>query len=176
MTDPTKAALLEAALRYASAGHVVFPGHSVNGDGHCSCGRSKCGSPAKHPRIREWQKHATTDDTAIRRWWSRWPSANVCLATGRKSGLIVVDVDPRHDGEASLAALSETHCEFSETPTVRTGGGGLHFFFQCPDQGIPNRVGILPGIDIRGDGGFVVAPPSLHISRQVYQWIRPLTA
>ena len=166
--------LLKAALSYARAGYPVVPGHSVASDDQCTCGRKQCGSPGKRPRIRKWPKRATTDEATIRSWWRRWPSANVCIATGEASGVVVLDVDPRHDGEASLKVLIEADDGLLETPTSRTGGGGYHFFFQHPGGRLANKVNVLPGIDIRGDGGYVVAPPSIHVSGEVYSWIRPL--
>ena len=167
-------ALLDAALEYAQIGLAVFPGHGIATDGRCTCGRSNCGSPGKHPRIKAWQVKATTNQDTIRTWWKRWPTANVCIATGSVSGLVVLDVDPRHDGERSLKFLEDSANGLPETPIARTGGGGLHYFFRHPGERFQNRVGILPGIDIRGDGGFVVAPPSIHVSGEAYKWIRPV--
>ena len=166
----TRDPLLHAALSYARAELAVFPGHCINTDGHCSCGRPRCSSPGKHPRIRQWHTKATVDENAILDWWRRWPSANVCIATGKVSGVVVLDIDPRHGGEDSLKALEESSGPLPVTPVTRTGGGGLHFFFQHPGRRVPNRVDILPGIDFRGDGGFVVVPPSNHESGDLYSW------
>ena len=174
MGNPIGPALLNAALGYAHAGYAVFPGYDIDSNGRCSCGRENCGSPGKHPRIREWQVKASKDEATVRKWWKRWSTANVCIATGSLSGVVVLDVDPRHGGQDSLKALEASHDGFSETPVSRTGGGGLHFFFEHPGGRVPNKVGLLPGIDIRGDGGFVVAPPSSHVSGEVYSWIRTL--
>lgn len=162
--------LLAAALRYAALGWCVFPGHGIDQSGRCSCRDSKCGHPGKHPRINAWQKSATTDKTVIENWWRRWPTANVCIATGAASGIVVLDVDPRHGGAASLEALEREHGPLPLTPTVRTGGGGFHYFFSHPGGRVLNRVNVLPGVDVRGDGGFVVAPPSRHVSGEVYSW------
>jgi putative DNA primase/helicase len=129
-----------------------------------------CGSPGKHPRIRSWQIAATTDIAQLRAWWRSFPFANIGIATGSESRIIVVDVDPRHGGDASVAKLG-----LPETYTVQTGGGGRHLYFQHPGVEVPNsagRVGL--GIDIRGDGGFVIAPPSNHASGNKYEVITNL--
>jgi Bifunctional DNA primase/polymerase, N-terminal/Primase C terminal 1 (PriCT-1) len=81
----------------------------------------------------------------------------------------VIDVDPRHGGNDSLAELERRHGPLPDTPRVLTGGGGVHLYFAV-EQLIGNRVGLAPGIDLRGDGGFVVAPPSLHASGRHYLW------
>ena len=169
MSDTTH---LNAALEYARDGMAVFPGHSVVTDRRCTCGRANCSSPGKHPRIREWQKKASTNEFRIREWWQRWPEANVCIATGQISGIVVLDVDPRHKGDLSLQEFEATHGSLPFTPVSRTGGGGCHYFFLSPNGAFPNKANVLPGLDVRGDGGFVVAPPSLHVSGDTYQWIK----
>jgi hypothetical protein len=163
--------LLEAALEYGRRGFAVFPGHSLARSGSCTCGRPNCASPGKHPRIKEWQLKASTDPLVISEWWRRWPDANVCIATGAISGVIVIDVDPRHGGNESLAALERDCGPLPATVTSKTGGGGSHLFFQHPGHDVPNRTNVLPGIDVRGDGGFVVAPPSAHASGREYTWM-----
>jgi hypothetical protein len=109
---------------------------------------------------------AGTDEDQIRAWWSMWPSSNVGIATG--SGLVVVDVDPRHDGDRTLADLVASR-EMPTTPTVRTGGGGLHLYY----TGEVPRVGtdaLGRGVDVKAQGGYVVAPPSVHGSGGIYEW------
>ena len=96
---PTEPSTLEAALSYARKGWQVLPLHSIRPDGGCTCGNPGCGSPGKHPRTQHGVKDATTDEKLIRTWWSRWPDANVGVATGPASGIWwSFDVDPRHDG------------------------------------------------------------------------------
>src|SRR5438094_545431 len=77
-------------------------------------------------------KAATTDEQRIRRWWARWPHANVAIRTGVCSGLIVVDVDPPHGGDSSLATLVKQHGELPDGRLVRTGSGGLHIYVAHP--------------------------------------------
>lgn len=84
--------ILAHALTYARQGWRVLPVHSVE-DGRCSCKKVDCGKRGKHPRIREWQKSASSEADKIRAWWATWPDANIGIATGRGSGVFVVDVD-----------------------------------------------------------------------------------
>jgi putative DNA primase/helicase len=103
---------------------------------------------------------ATTDPGRIRRWWSRWPETNIGIPTGERSGLLVLDIDDH--GFTSLDALEEEHGPLPETLTVRTGGGGMHLYLKYPPgSGIRNSAGKVGlGLDVRGEGGYVVAPPS----------------
>jgi hypothetical protein len=103
-------------------------------------------------------------------WFERWPDANVAIVTGRLSGLVVVDIDPRHGGDRSLGAFEAEHGRLPATVESLTGGGGRHLYFAHPGTRTPNRVNVLPGIDVRGDGGCVVAPPSVHPSGRPYGW------
>jgi hypothetical protein len=105
-------------------------------------------------------------------WWGKWVDANVAVATGAGSGLVVLDIDPRHDGLESLARLKGQHGELPETATTLTGSGGLHFFFKYPGRAVPNRrnLGGFKGVDLKGDGGYVIAPPSNHASGGNYTW------
>lgn len=106
----------------------------------------------------------------VEHWFRRWPDANVGIVTGALSGVLVLDVDPRHGGADSLAQLEVRHAPMPRTVEAITGGGGRHLYFAHPGGTVPNRAGIGPGIDLRGDGGCVVAPPSLHASGQRYAW------
>ena len=150
--------LRSAALKYAAQGLSVFP----------------CKPRGKTPLTKHGLKDATCDLDQIKAWWDRWPEANVAIATGAISGTIVLDVDPRHGGDDSLATLEASFGKLPETPTVLTGGGGLHIYFRHPGIEIPNSAGrVGPGIDVRGDGGYVIAPPSIHASGNEYLWKRP---
>jgi hypothetical protein len=105
----------------------------------------------------------------VQRWWRRWPDANVGVVTGAVSDLVVLDVDPRHGGGESLAALEGAHGALPRTVESLTGGGGQHLYFRHPGTRVPSR-SIAPGLDIKGDGGLVVSPPSGHVSGRVYAW------
>jgi len=161
--------LLQEALKYAAMGLSVFPVHSIEA-GRCSCCKVDCGSPGKHPRTMNGCKDATTDTAQIKKWWGMWPKANIAIATGLISGIVVIDIDTDHGGEESLQTAIENYGSLPDTWESLTGGGGRHLFFRCPPDGIGNRGGFLTGVDLRGDGGYVVAPPSNHISGRNYEW------
>jgi hypothetical protein len=162
-----------AALVYVRQGWPVFPCHTpMRMRVPCSCGHVDCSSAGKHPRVRGGLHAATLDEGQVRRWWQRWPGANVGIRTGAASGLVVIDVDPQHGGDRSLAALIERHGEFfAACRTVRTGSGGVHLYFRHPGTAVRNDTGrrLGAGLDVRGDGGYVVGPPSLHASGRRYK-------
>jgi len=161
--NPGVGSRLEAAFVYARFGFKVFPLFEVNEDGRCTCGNPNCGnSTGKHPRVKEWQALASTDEPTIRAWWERWPSANVGVKTGLDSNLTVLDVDGA-EGAATLKNFeinTEGCAELPPTPCVITGGkGGRQYYFQHV-PGLGNRVRFAPGLDIRNDGGYVVGAGS----------------
>jgi hypothetical protein len=161
-----------AAEAYAACGLPVVAMHGVRADGCCTCPRGlACPDSGKHPRLADWPTAASTIPAQVRGWWRRWPVANVGLATGRRFD--VLDVDGPH-GEAALRALVEAGAIPRGGPLARTGGGGWHVLLA--PTGTANRVGLRPGLDWRGRGGLIVAPPSVHRSGQRYRWVRPLTA
>lgn len=129
---------------------------------------------AKRPLI-SWERYQRerASRAEVGRWFERWPDANVGIVTGTVSGLVVLDIDPRHGGEESLLELEKAHDHLPETVQAITGGGGRHLYFAHPGGIVRNRVGIAPGIDLRGDGGLVVAPPSIHPSGKRYRWNEP---
>jgi hypothetical protein len=164
-----------AALGYAARGWSVVPLHTPHPQG-CSC-EQDCGSSAgKHPRTRHGLKEASKSPDRIWRWWRRWPDANIGIRTGRESGLVVLDVDVRHGGDVSLEALEATYDRLPPTLTALSGSGGKHLYFRHPGGRIPNsaQLGGFSGLDVRGDGGYIVAPPSLHQSGQHYAWQAPM--
>lgn len=125
---------------------------------------------AKLPLI-AWEayqhQHATQDQ--IIEWFRRWPDANVGIVTGTISRLAVIDIDPRHGGADSLAALEQANGAVPRTVEAETGGGGRHLYFLAATT-LHSRVGLAPGIDLRAEGGLVVAPPSVHPSGKRYAW------
>jgi hypothetical protein len=146
---------LEAALDYCARGWSVIP--VIRG--------------TKRPAVRwlAYQEHLPSE-AEIRDWFERWPDASVAIATGAVSGLVVVDVDPKHGGTTSLAYLEGEHGPLPSTVEAISGGGGRHLYFAHPGGEVRNKVGLAPGIDLRGDGGYIVAPPSLHASGRRYAW------
>ena len=147
--------ILEAALSYAARGWLVFP----------------CQPKTKIPATQHGFKDATLDPAQIKAWWTQCPEYNVAIATGEASGLFVLDVDEK-PGRTLGEAIADLP-KIPDAPTVRTGGGGLQYFFNFPQvSGLSisgGRLGV--GIDTRGNGGYVVAPPSIHPHGPTYQWI-----
>lgn len=151
---------IETALSLAAKGKRIFP----------------CWPGAKEPLTNHGFKDAATDPELIQRWWRENPEANVAIATGADSGVIVVDVDmdieKAKDGETALAALQAKHGKLPPTLTVRTPRGGRHLYFQHPGGDVrvqcsTDKLGI--GLDVRGDGGYVIAPPS-RTEKGKYFW------
>lgn len=158
-----------AAVASCERGWSVVPLHSVR-HGHCSCGHEACPAPGKHPRV-AWEHfmHAAADREQVQLWWRRWPSANVGVVTGEVSGLVVLDVDPRNGGDDTLAGLEELHGRLAHTVESLTGGGGQQLYFRHPGRHVPSRP-LAAGIDVKGDGGLVVSPPSIHATGRSYVW------
>jgi hypothetical protein len=140
-----------AALEYATLGLPVFP----------------CKPRGKEPLTQHGFKDATTDPDKIRDWWRQWPDANIGLPTGAISGLFVLDVDPRNGGDKSLDELTAKYGPLPVTAEQTTGGGGSHLFFSHSGGTLPKE--LATGIDIKGDGGYVIAAPSIHPSGGCYQ-------
>uniref|UniRef100_A0A6M3L5W4 Putative bifunctional DNA primase/polymerase n=1 Tax=viral metagenome TaxID=1070528 RepID=A0A6M3L5W4_9ZZZZ len=171
---------LEAALLYAKAFlWPIIALHTIV-DGQCTCRQGvKCNSPGKHPRwhpqlLPNGVHSATTDEQTIRKWWSLWPYANVGIATGKQS-FDVIDIDFSIEeesaiGEESLIKIQKKR-KFKLPRTVEqlTGGGGRQLFFKYGGM-LKNSVKFAPGLDVRSNGGYIVAPPSIHITGRAYEW------
>ena len=125
----------------------------------------------KRPAVpwKAYQSRLVSEKT-LGNWFHRCPDCNVAIVTGALSGLVVLDVDPRHGGKESLRKLEREHGKLPETMESMTGGGGRHVYFAHPGGEVRNRANIEPGIDLRGDGGCIVAPPSIHPSGKRYRW------
>jgi hypothetical protein len=161
--------VLEAAVAYAGAGLPVFPTHSIDADGACTCGR-ECTSPGKHPVTRNGVKDATTHIDVISGWWEKYPDANVALATG--GNVYVVDLDGEEGLEAWAQLCAAHHTHPLHTRAATTGGGGRHLFYLPPVPGLRNtHWKIAEHIDTRGAGGYVLLAPSKHVSGNRYEWI-----
>lgn len=167
----------EAALAYAARGWHVFPVHGLTDDGACTCRRDDCSSQGKHPLVPHGLRDASCDPDVIRDWWTRWPHANVAIATGTVSGLVVIDID-LPDGEASIELVRDLGHHIPDTLSARTGSGGLHLLYTHPGWKVRNTARWLPGypdkldgVDVRGDGGYIVAAPSTHVSGGSYEWL-----
>lgn len=174
-----------AALRYASNGWAVFPLYGII-DGRCECG-TNCGSPGKHPRVSGGLHDATTEEMRIKAWWKRWPNANIGVRTGSASGIYVIDIDNKRsvdlgngilvsEGEESLRQQEMQIGKLPDTRSSITGSGGSHRIFTYPEvtpdgTSLGNRAGLMSSVDTRGDGGYIVVPPSLHPSGNRYRWL-----
>lgn len=164
--------ILKTALGYAQCGWSVIPLYECNGAG-CTCLKgAHCESKGKHPRI-AWTQYQAKKATEkeIREWLTQWPDSNIGIVTGSISGIIVLDVD----GKKGVDTLTEQKLPVPATATSRTGGGGWHYLYQHPGGDCRNFAGkagktILPSVDFRGDGGLIVAPPSIHGSGNRYEW------
>ena len=162
---------MDAALAYARLGWSVFPVAPLDRrTGHCGCrDGADCEQIGKHPLVR-WGDKATTDQDEIRNWWRWKPHANIGVATGQRSGLVVIDIDRHHDGLQTRQQLAEQGFTFPPTQAARTRSGGWHFFYNSPgrDRRVPNTegeiagVGKAHGIDVRGDGGYIIVSPSVR--------------
>ena len=112
----------------------------------------------------------TARPTEIEAWWDRWPDANVGAVTGWVSAMIVLDIDPRHGGDETLAALETEEQPLPPTVTGISGGGGRHLYFAHPTHLVPSRP-LAAGVDLKAEGGLVVVPPSRHASGGTYRWL-----
>lgn len=173
-SGPVPGSRLDYALRYAARGFAIFPLHwieLVDGKRRCTCGDTECRSPGKHPRAefaRHGVKDASKDPAVLAAWFTTFPDANIGLALGPRSGCFAIDVDPRNGGAETLDALQRQHGKLPETVMAMTGGGGQHYLFRWDGRQLPGKLG--PGVDVKGDGGYIVVEPSMHFSGVHYAW------
>ena len=156
----------EQALYYASLGLAVLPLKPPRIPGQKK--------PGKEPMTAHGVKDATTDQDVISQWWDSCPDANIGIATGSRSGgLVVIDLDIDEDrglnGYEVLREWQQEHGEFPETWQSITGRGGYHLFYRDAARN-SNRAALYEGVDIRGENGYVVAPPSVHENDRLYEW------
>ncbi len=165
MKSVLKNPMLLQACRLAEGGYSVLPLFEPTSSG-CACGNPDCARVGKHPRTRHGVHDATSDVRIIADWWEQWPFANIGLATGLLSNVFVVDIDGP-EGKKTLSALMGTADRILDQAKVRTGRGS-HYYFRCEGHTIGNRP-LGPGLDVRGDGGYVVGIQSRHASGKIYQ-------
>ena len=145
---------LEVVLSFAARGWQCFPANHLG----------------KKPATRHGLHDATTDSQQLKQWFGNGQLYNIAIRTGAASGFDVLDVDG-DDGVKALQALIAVYGNLPKTPCVRTGGGGLHYYFRHAD-GVSNSASkIAEHLDVRGDGGYVIAPPSVHQNGATYEWI-----
>jgi hypothetical protein len=162
--------MLQAALSYAAKNWKIFPVHYITKNRMCSCGKPNCEHPGKHPMTAHGFLDATLDEEQIRKWWTKIPDANIGVATGKASNLIVWDIDPRNCGDDSNWLIEKEHGPFPTTAEVLTGGGGQHLYFKNPPEIHLSCCKPRAGIDFKANGGYVLLPPSNHISGKRYFW------
>ncbi|GHO85566.1 bifunctional DNA primase/polymerase [Dictyobacter formicarum] len=168
---PPVCRLQDAAWNYAHGGWRVLPLYGLVADGSCACGQLQCSQPGQHPRLVDGVQRATTDSVTLQRWWTQDEQANIGIATG--DGLVVIDVDPLRGG--FLEHFRQLYA-IPETAMTRTEQGNWQLYFTYNRtltlRTTKNKLG--PGIDTYGEGGYVVAPPSLLTQGRV-SWINTAT-
>lgn len=159
---------------YARKGYRVFPVHGVTGiagEHYCECGDPKC--KAKKPYL-SFKKYASNNVDKCSQWEASYDNCNIGLPTGKDNGFWVLDIDAKGGGKETMKRLAGDN-RFPETPRAHTGGGGFHYYFLWDERaealGISTQAGVFDGIDLRGEGGYVIAPPSKHLSGSSYNWI-----
>lgn len=148
--------ILQAALNYAGRGLSLIPIRQE-----------------KKPYISwaEFQHRKATADE-IKAWWSKWPNAMIGIVTGQISGLFVVDCDSQEGFDTVQELLPDS----LEIPTARTPRGGWHFYFQYPKgSNLTVQAAVMPGVDIRGEGGYIIAAPSMNGNSRGYEWLKGLS-
>jgi uncharacterized protein YdaU (DUF1376 family) len=165
-----------SALKYAQHGLFVFPIYEPAADlNGCSCRNGQnCNSSGKHPRTHTGFKAASRNEEQIKKWWTKYPNANIGIATGKASNVVVVDIDDRNGGPDTLEALLIEVGEPLPITLTAITGAGIHYYFRAPAQPLRSQNGALgTGIDVKAEGGYVVAPPSQHPSGRNYEFIDP---
>ena len=171
MNSTSRRCTIEDALKLVGDGFKIFPLHTPGKSGKkCDCKEGDdCSRPGKHPRIKDWPTEATYDLVTIRKWWDKWPDANIGILTGESTGLAVVDFDG-DAGRESYVKLCVTWQGWRDTLQVATGNG-IHCYFHWPKEGgFRTSTAVMPGVDTRGDGGYVIGPGSMHESGKLYAW------
>ena len=167
-------------LAYIRRGWRVLPIHTPGPNGSCSCGRTPCPGPGKHPRLKDWVEQATLVEDRFLSWLEQWPNMNLGVAMGQASNLIDIEVDPHNGGDDGLADLELFLGALPDTLSFRSGSGGVHRLFLAPRGVRVKTVGQLgkdllkrakTGVDVRGEGGQAVFPPSRHVSGNTYKWL-----
>lgn len=156
-TLPREKSMLDFSLEYAARGWPVFP----------------CNPENKKPLVPKGHNAATIDPVQISAWWKSWPDAQIGVPMGRKVGFWALDLD-QPDGLETCAILEDQHGHLPSTWEQRTGGGGIQQFFAYPKDGreVRNSASKLgKDIDVRGEGGYVIMPPSGHPSGGRYSWV-----
>lgn len=154
--------------------YKIFPLHGIRDDLTCTCGKPDCTSPGKHPFTRNGLKDYSSNINTVAEMFQYRADLNIGIATGDISDFFVIDVDPRNGGDKSIIKLQEDFGALPPAPTAITGNG-FHILFQYPGFKVTSRAlnkELYPGIDIKGDGGYIVGAPSRHASGKYYEYIK----
>jgi hypothetical protein len=164
----------DEALKLVEKGFFILPVHNIKPAGTCSCDNPNCKSAGKHPRIQKWQQTASNDEAQVLQWWTDYPEANIGIEC-ELSDIMVIDVD-NHKSKANGLERFETLIDINEPlpdiPTVITGGNGRHYYFKKPECPVKGK--LCEGVDIKIKG-YVLAPPSNHVSGCEYIWMEDLS-
>lgn len=163
--------MLKQALIYSDLGWYVFPLYSLNSDGFCTCGDKKCDYIAKHPKTKKGLKNASNDKEKIKDWFKDGDS-NIAIVTGEISGITVIDIDVG-EGKKGAETWAQIISDYGEPKTLisQTGGGGMHLIFKYNSALKTSSDALGEGIDVRNDGGYIVAAPSIHKTGNIYKWL-----
>ena len=161
------------AKAYIASGYKIFPCHGVTTSLKCTCGNADCTNVGKHPFTKHGLNDASGDIEEVAKMFQYRDDLNIAIRTGEVSGFFALDIDDRKGGNISIDKLQSVYGSLPPTPVSITGNGG-HLFFNYPGVKTPSRSDVFgdqyPGIDIRADGGYIIAPPSMHSSGRQYKF------
>ena len=169
MYEKTWETILQGALWNAELGLPVFPLHWDTSEG-CSCGGAPGCTPGDHPMTDHGLADATLDPSTIIRWWSQWPIANIGAPSGMVGGFVAFNIDPENGGDESMAELERQYGPLPATLEALFGLEGRQKLFAYPGFHVPCRNGWRPGVDIKGDGGYIMVEPSMDPSGYEARW------
>jgi len=161
------------AFLYAYRGWAVLPLFGTR-DGVCRCPKgSKCKNPGRHPLTRGGVKDATTNLFTIKSWWSKWPSANIGIATGKQSGIVLIDIDSKGEGQKSKLAIEKKLGPLPDTLAVKPSLNQRQMIYRYPTTKIGDGiVQVAPGLDLLSDGAYFLAPRSRNAADGRVGWIK----
>ena len=161
-------------FNYITLDYAIFPVYSAF-EGKCKCGNYDCIHKGKHSKFGIAPEGATKDIEEVKNMQELWMNSNIGIATGKISGIVVLDIDPRDGGDKVLSDFTAQYGELPKTVTTLSGGNGMHYYFKYPNFDIPSRNVFRPGFDFKSDGDWIIAPPSIHVSGNAYKWAEGLS-
>ena len=160
------------ALFYTDLGLPIIPIHWVE-NGKCSCGKSSCPSPGKHPiasLVPKGIQNASVDPVKVCLWFQKFPKANIGLATGKRIKSTVLDFDRKDDQLETFETLADYFPWITNMMMQRSGGDGVHVLMPYRED-VRNVTSAMYGLDIRNDNAYILVEPSVHVSGGEYKWI-----